>query len=147
MNTAIDMLLAAPFVTLLAPGMRWVFWGSVGAALLVAEFFSSFSFGLMTLALLGGWLFARLLLTFFDVSSFVSIAIAFMAGIGVETFLVLSFFVFEQGSMSTAFALRGGIFALRQFLAGLFVFALIMGIRAAYAVGVYAMAEEKNPFA
>lgn len=147
MSTAIDMLLATPFVALLAPGMRWVFWGSVGSALLVAEFFSSFPFGLMTFALLGGWLFARLLLTFFDVSSFASIAIAFLAGIGIETLLVFSFFVFEQGSMGVAFALRGGIFALRQFLAGLFVFALIMGIRAAYAVGMYAMAEEKNPFA
>ncbi|MEK7650226.1 MAG: hypothetical protein AAB367_04710 [Patescibacteria group bacterium] len=147
MNTAIDMLIASPFISLLAPGMRWFFWASVALALLVAEFFSPFSFGLISLALGGGWIFARKLITFFDTSSLVSIAIAFLAGISVETLLVFLLFAFEQGSMSWVFVLRGGIFALRQFLAGFFVFALIMGLRAAYAVGVYAMAEEKNPFA
>jgi hypothetical protein len=147
MSTAIDMLLVAPFISLLAPGMRWVFWASVAAALLVAEFFSSFPFGVITLALLGGWLSVRFLLVFFDISSFASIVIAFVVGVYIETALVSSFFILEQGSISAAIILRGGVFAARQFLAGLFVFALIMGIRAAYAVGIYAMAEEKNPFA
>ncbi len=73
--------------------------------------------------------------------------VAFVVGITIEVSLVLSLFVFEQGTMSEASVFRGGIFALRQFLAGLFVFALIMGMRAAYAVGIYAVAEEKNPFA
>ncbi|MEK7630898.1 MAG: hypothetical protein AAB417_02630 [Patescibacteria group bacterium] len=147
MNTLVDMILVAPFVALLAPGMRWIFWASVCSALLVAEFFSPFSFGLLSLALCAGWLFTRTLITFFNTSSIMSIMVAFVVGITIEVSLVLSLFVFEQGTMSEASVFRGGIFALRQFLAGLFVFALIMGMRAAYAVGIYAVAEEKNPFA
>lgn len=147
MNTAIDMLLVTPFIALLAPSVRWVFWASVGAALLVAEFFSPFSFGLQASALLVGWLFVRALIIFFDTSSFVSIVIVFLLGIILQVSLVLALFVFERGSITEAFLVRGGIFAVRQFLAGLFVFSLIMGVRAAYAVGMYALAEEKNPFA
>jgi|GEM_PF-5370277 len=147
MNTALDMLFVSPFVALLVPGIRWTFWWCVVAALLLAEFFSPFAFGLETLALLGGWLFVRAMITFIDTSSMVSVVIAFVTGIVVEVALITTFFVFEHGTLTSALALRGGVFALRQFLAGLFVFALIMGLRAAYAVGIYAMAEEKNPFA
>jgi len=147
MNTALDMLFVSPFVALLVPGMRRMFWWCVGAAVLLAEFFSPFPFGLKALALMGGWLFVRALITFFDMSSIVSIVIAFCLGIMVEVGLITMFFMFDYGGGAGALVLRGSVFALRQFLAGLFVFALIMGLRAAYAVGVYALAEEKNPFA
>ncbi len=147
MNTLVDMLFAAPFIALLAPNARWVFGMSACAAFLVAEFFSPFSFGLLSLALCGGWFCARKLIMLFDTASLMSTGIVFFVGVGVEAFLVFLLFTVERGSIDGAAALRGGIFATRQFLAGLFVFALIMGLRAAYAVGMYAMAEEKNPFA
>ncbi len=147
MNTLIDILLVSPFVALLAPGARRFFWISVVLAIFVAEFFSPFRFGMMSVALGSGWALTRKLITFFDMTSLMSVIVAFFAGIFVEVLFVSFIFLFEQRSAYDALLSRGSVFAARQFLACLFIFTLIMGLRAAYTVGIYAMAEEKNPFA
>lgn len=139
----IDSLLLLPLFVPFITESRLMFFSAALIAVFISEAFSTLPPGSITLIYIVSLWTLFVCLDMFDTTSLGTLVVAFFISLGVYVCLyVIAFGMYQHMTIVEAVT-RGGIFMLRQVIAGLFLTGITFGIRYSISWINYAFVEEK----